>query len=161
MMYRRHRGPIITSVTTPARIEQVTRAIRATLEGDSSVVDEVFTPDVHASLTTTCWSAPCLAVEIEDRAGAFDDVELHPTRWRDLPDEIWVEWTASVFHVGPFSIEDVVIPASGRRTELHGITIAEFTADRISGFCQCWDCAALIDDPSGQERRSRRPSRRT
>ena len=35
-------------MTAPTRIDRVSRAIRATLEGDSSVVDEVFTADVLA-----------------------------------------------------------------------------------------------------------------
>ncbi|MFA5884509.1 MAG: hypothetical protein WDA60_11705 [Acidimicrobiia bacterium] len=136
------------------RVELALRAIRATLEGDSTVVEDLFTHDVRASMSTTVWSAPGLAVEIEDRAGAFADVSLIPNQWRTLDDEIWVEWSASVVHVGPFAIEGVVIEPTGRRTELTGITVAEFTGDRIAGFRQYWDCAALMDDHA-----SRRPHR--
>ena len=138
------------------RIELVERAVLATLEGDSSVVDRAFAPDVHATLTTNVWSSPALGVEIEDRAGAFDDVLLHVTRWRAVGDELWVEWTASVVHVGPLRIEDVVIPPTGRRTELHGITVAEFADDRIGGFREYWDTTALMrDDACGRPPRGR------
>lgn len=136
------------------RLGLMTRAVLATLEGDSSVVASTFAPDVRATMTTSVWSAPGLAVEIEDRAGAFEDVELHVVRARDLGDELWVEWTASVFHVGPFAIDDTVIPPSGRRTELHGITVAEFLDDRITSFRQCWDCATLMEGGA-----TRRPQR--
>lgn len=138
----------------------VTRAIRATLEGDSSVVDELFAPDVHASLVVSVWSAPALAVEIEDRAGAFEDVDLHVARSSCLGEQLWVEWTASVVHVGPFAVDDVLIPASGRRTELCGVTVAEVDDDRIVGFRQYWDCAALMGrtDPPA-DRRPRRGRR--
>ena len=136
-------------MTTDGRVDAVTRAIQATLVGDSSVVDGLFAPDVRACLTTSVWSAPALAVEIEDRAGAFEDVDLHVTRARVLDPEIWVEWTASVFHAGALAVEDVVIPPTGRRTELHGMTVAEFDHDRISAFRQYWDCAALLDDDPG------------
>lgn len=144
-------------MTADDRLRAVTSAIRATLEGDSSVVARLFAPDVHASMTTRVWSAPGLAVEIEDRAGAFEDVDLRVTRARDLEDEVWVEWTASVFHVGALATERVVIPATGRRTELQGITVAEFSCDRITRFRQYWDCAALMeDDACGHPRRRRR-----
>lgn len=135
-------------MTSEDRIALAARAIRAALEGDSSVVEDLFAPDVHACLTASVWSAPGLAVEIEDRAGAFEDVDLHVTRARALDQELWVEWTASVFHAGLLAIDDVHIPPTGRRTELHGITVAEFDHDRITGFRQYWDCAALLDDPA-------------
>ena len=122
------------------------QAVRATLEGDSTAVGTLFTPDVRASISTTVWSAPGLAVEIEDRAGAFAEVDLHPNHWRDIGSEMWVEWSASVAHVGPLAVEDVVLEPTGRRVELAGITVAAFSGDRMSAFRQYWDCAALLDD---------------
>jgi ketosteroid isomerase-like protein len=139
-------------MTTADRLRSVTCAVRATLEGDSTIVDELFAPDVHASMTTSVWSATGLAVEIEDRAGAFEDVDLHVTHWHAPGDELWVEWTAAVFHAGALAIKDAVIPPTGRRTELHGITVAEFTADRIAGFRQYWDATTLLEPDA-----SRRP----
>ncbi len=95
-------------------------------------------------------------MEIEDRAGAFEDVAVHVDRWRTLDDELWVEWTASVFHVGPLAVEDAVIAPTRRWTELHGMTIAEFRGDRIGGFRQYWDCAALMGaDASSRPTRGR------
>lgn len=131
--------------TVTERLDLVVRGIHATLVGDSSVVAELFTDDVRAAtMSTSVWSAPGLAVEIEDRAGAFEDVDVHVQRWRALDDELWVEWAASVFHVGPLAVDDAVIAPTGRRTALHGMTIAEFRGNRIGGFRQYWDCAALM-----------------
>ena len=138
------------------RVELALRAIRATLEGDSTVVEDLFTRDVRASMSTTTWSAPGLAVEIEDRAGAFTDVSVLPIHCRTLDDEIWVEWSASVVHVGPFAVEGVVIEPTGRRAELTGVTVAEFTGDRIAGIRQYWDCAALMDHAGRRPHRGRR-----
>jgi hypothetical protein len=131
------------------RLDLAVTGIRATLVGDSSVVADLFTGDVRAKLSTSVWSASGLAVEIEDRAGAFEDVDVHVQRWRTIEDELWVEWTASVFHVGPLAVDDVVLAPTGRRTELHGMTIAEFRGRRISGFRQYWDCAALLGADAG------------
>lgn len=128
------------------RLTAATRAVLATLEGDSSVVETLFAPDVRATLSTCVWSAPCLAVEIEDRAGTFDDVDLHVTRARDLDGEVWLEWNASVLHVGALAVEDMVIRPSGRRTELHGVTVVDFGDGRITEFRQYWDCAVLLED---------------
>ncbi len=138
------------------RLGLTLQAVRATLEGDSTAVGDLFTPDVRASISTTVWSAPGLAVEIEDRAGAFAEVDLHTNRWRALESELWVEWSASVRHVGPLAVEGAVLAPTGRRIELAGITVAEFAGDRISAFRQYWDCAALMDDhASSRPRRGR------
>lgn len=146
-------------MTSDDRLRAASRAIRATLEGDSSVVDGLFAGDVQASFSTSVWSAPGLAVEIEDRAGAFEDVDLHVTRARELDRELWVEWTASVFHSGALAVEDVVIPPTGRRTELHGITVVEFDGALIRGFRQYWDTAALLDDGGSSPDAPSRPHR--
>jgi len=146
-------------MTPDDRLQAATRAIRATLEGDSSVVDGLFAGDVQACLTTSVWSAPGLAVEIEDRTGAFEDVDLHVTRARDLGDELWVEWTASVFHSGALAVDDIVFPPTGRRTELHGITVVEFDSGLIRGFRQYWDSATLLDDEATASERAA-PARR-
>jgi ketosteroid isomerase-like protein len=140
-----HSGPVRAhDRAVTERVDLVVRGIRATLVGDSTVVADLFTDDVRATMSTSVWSAPGLAVEIEDRAGAFENVDVHVQRWRTLDDELWVEWTASVFHVGPLAVEDTVIAPTHRWTELHGMTIAEFRGNRIDRFRQYWDCAALM-----------------
>ena len=85
----------------------------------------------------------------DERPARGDDREH-----RDDDDEVWVEWVASVRHVGTFPIDDMALPPTGRRRELHGITVAEFAGERIVGFRQYWDCAALMDNHA-----SSRPSR--
>src|SRR5262245_18062039 len=137
------------------RTAAVMRAVRATLEGDSGSVDELFAPNVHARVPVPADSALALSVEIEDRAGVFVDVDLWTVRTRVIDSEVWVEWTASVVHVGSLALDDVVIEASGRRAELHGITVADFIDRRIVTFRQYCDVSALLS-PRRAGRRLRR-----
>ena len=131
------------------------RAVRATLEGDGASVDELFAPHVHARVPGPADSALALSVEIDDRAGVFADIDVWMVRTRVIDNEVWIEWAASVVHVGSLAFDDVVIEASGRRTELRGITVADFTDRRIVTFRQYCDVSALLS-PSRTGRRSRR-----
>lgn len=131
------------------RLALVTRAIRATMLGDSSVVADLFTADVHAVMPARAWSAESLAVEIEDRTDVFAEVVVDATAAHCVDDEIWVEWRAAVTHTGPFAIAEHVIPPSGRNVDLTGVTIAAFDDDLIASFRQYWDSGALIEASEG------------
>ena len=126
------------------RTAAVMRAVRATLDGDSGPVDELFAPDVHARVPVRADSALALSVELEDRAGVFVDVDIWMVRRRVIDNEVWIEWAASVIHVGSLPFDDVVIEASGRRAELHGITVADFIDRRIVTFRQYCDVSTLL-----------------
>ena len=138
------------------RTAAVMRAVRATLEGDSAPVDELFAPDVHARVPVRADSALALSVEIEDRVGVFVDIDVSMVRRRVIDSEVWVEWAASVIHVGSLAFDDVVIEASGRRAELHGITVADFIDRRIVAYRQYCDVSALLS-PRRTGRRLRGP----
>ena len=129
---------------TEFRTATVMRAVRATLEGDSAPVDELFAPDVHARLPGRADSALALSVEVDDRAGVFVDIDIWMVRTRVVDNEVWVEWVASVMHVGSLAFDDVVIEASGTRVELHGITVADFIDRHIVAFRQYCDVSALL-----------------
>ena len=138
--------------TASHRIDLVVRCIEATLTGDSSVVEELFSPHVRASLPTPAFSAVELAVEIEDRRDAFVDVRLGTLQSQDFGAYLWVEWFASVTHVGELISGNTIIEPTGRRAVLHGVTFAEFDGDRIVAYHQYWDCSDLTQPditPSG------------
>jgi ketosteroid isomerase-like protein len=124
----------------------VARAIQASLTGDSSVVARVFTPDVHASLPPSVTCAAELAVEIEDRRDVFADVELSVASSESRGERTWVEWHAEVTHVGSLFVEEALIPATGRRVDVRGITVAEFEGERIARFRQYWDWSGLLHE---------------
>ena len=131
--------------TASHRLDLVVRAVHASLTGDSSVVEELFSPDVQASLPAPAFSAVELAVEIEDRRDAFVDVRVGALQSQDFGPYSWVEWFASVTHVGTLVNGATIIEPTGRRAVLHGVTFAEFRRDRIVVYHQSCDCSDLAD----------------
>ena len=150
----RHPAP---GVPGGSRSSSIARVVRTTLEVDSCVVGELFAPDAQAFLPTSVHSPVAIAVEIEDRLGAFTDVDLRIVHTRDLGSEVWAEWTASVRHTGPFAIDGQVIEPSGCTVELSGVAVAAFAPDgRISAFREYWDSSALARAPDPPRRARRR-----
>lgn len=123
------------------------RAIEATIKGDSTVVKNLYTEDVHGwSPALHVSSATELAVECEDRDEAFSDPELDLRPLDVGEDRACVEWTARVTHSGQLAISDAVaVEPTGARLTLHGVTIAEFEGDRIRSFRQYWDEVQLLE----------------
>jgi hypothetical protein len=122
------------------------RALGASITGDSRVVKDLYTSDVRGwSPAINVSSAAELAVELEDRDTAFTDAELDACPLDVSGDRACVEWTATVTHSGPITIDDdVVIEPTGLRCRLHGVTVAEFDGDRIRSFRQYWDEAEAL-----------------
>jgi ketosteroid isomerase-like protein len=123
------------------------RAIEASIEGDSSVIAELYSDDVEGwSPGLTVSSAVELAVELEDRDEALSDVVLD---FRPLDvggDQACIEWVATATHSGPLlSDDETVLEATGRRVTLQGVTVADFAGDRICAFRQYWDEVALLE----------------
>jgi len=121
----------------------IVRSIHASLVGDSSIVEGLFSPEVQAWLPAHAPSAVAVAVEIEDRCGAFVDVSVGTLQSGTIGPCTWVEWFASATHVGEIVIEDTVFSPTGRRTVLHGVTFAEFDGDQIVAYRQSWESAEL------------------
>jgi ketosteroid isomerase-like protein len=123
------------------------RSLEASIAGDSSVVAELYTDDVTGiapALTVT--SAAELAVELEDRDGAFSDIEITVSPLDVGGARAAAEWIVSVTHSGPLELDDeVVIDPTGLRLSLHGATFADFDGDRISSFRQYWDEVELLE----------------
>ena len=129
------------------RAAVLVQAIEATVAGDSRVVRDLYSDDVHGwSPVMTVSSAAELAVELEDRQEAFSDIDLDVTPLDVGDDQACVEWIATATHSGPLVVdEEVVIEPTGGRFTLHGVTVADFEGDRIRAFRQYWDEVSLLE----------------
>jgi ketosteroid isomerase-like protein len=128
------------------RATVLVQAIEASVAGDSKVIGDLYTKDVHAwSPAMTVSSAAQLAVEFEDREDAFSDIELEMSPLPVGGDQACIEWIATATHSGPLTVDDdAVIEATGRRITLRGVTVADFAGDRIRAFRQYWDEVGLL-----------------
>jgi ketosteroid isomerase-like protein len=135
------------SATSAARADTLARAVAASLCGDSETVAALATDDVVARTpTATVLSALALAVEVEDRASAFSDVDVELDALDVAGDRAVVEWTATMTHTGAFLLrDDVVLAATGVRCSLHGVTVADFDGPRIRALREYWDETALVE----------------
>jgi ketosteroid isomerase-like protein len=133
--------------TNAQRAALLARAIQASIEGDSSVIADLYTDDVRGwSPGLTITSAAQLAVEFEDRDEAFSDIVLDFAPLDVGGDRACIEWVATVTHTGPLvSDDETLIEATGKRVTLRGVTIAEFAGDKIDAFRQYWDEVALLE----------------
>jgi ketosteroid isomerase-like protein len=144
------------TVVDDERCACLVRAIRATVAGDSSTVDELFTEDVVAwSPTVSVRSRVELAVEMEDREEAFTEIELRTSRVVAARHWAFAEWVVSALHSGPlYSDAPAAAPPaagaggpiepSGRRVSMRGVTLAEFDGSRICSVRHYWDEADLL-----------------
>jgi ketosteroid isomerase-like protein len=129
------------------RAATLVRALEASIVGDSGVIGELYTDDVKGwAPALTVSSAAELAVEFEERDGAFSDIELDVSPFDVAGDRACVEWIVSLTHSGPLELDDdIVIDPTGLRVSLHGVTVAEFDGDKISSFRQYWDEVELLE----------------
>jgi ketosteroid isomerase-like protein len=132
--------------STADRATVLVQAIEASVAGDSNMIGDLYTKDVHAwSPAMTVSSAAQLAVEFEDRDDAFSDIELEMSPLPVGGDQACVEWIATATHGGPLVVDDdAVIEATGRRITLRGVTVADFDGERIRAFRQYWDEVGLL-----------------
>jgi ketosteroid isomerase-like protein len=132
------------------RAARLRRAIAAAIRGEVSQLEALFTQDVIGSgPAINVSSREELAIEIEDRDGAFRDVEIAFAALDVSSPNACVEWVASGVHDGPLVLEDSptgVVAPSGRRVRVQGVTIAEFEGDQISSFRTYWDGLPLLAD---------------
>jgi ketosteroid isomerase-like protein len=129
------------------RAATLVRALEASIVGDSGVIGELYTDDVKGwAPALTVSSAAELAVEFEERDGAFSDIELDVSPFDVSGERACVEWVVSLTHSGPLEIDDdTVIDPTGLRVTLHGVTVAEFAGEKIAAFRQYWDEVELIE----------------
>jgi hypothetical protein len=128
------------------RAATLVRALEASIVGDSTVISELYTDDVKGwAPALSVSSAAELAVELEDRDGAFSDVEIDVSPFDVAGDRACVEWVVTLTHSGPLELDDGVLDPTGLRVSLHGVTVAEFEGEKISSFRQYWDEMELFE----------------
>jgi hypothetical protein len=134
--------------TNRTRAVSLMRAVEASITGDVSSLEELFTRDVVGSTPAiTVSSREELAIELEEREDAFSEVEIAVNPLDVGGDQACVEWVASAVHSGPFPLDergDAVLEPTGRRLELRGVTVALFEGEQISTFRHYWDEVALL-----------------
>ncbi len=135
-------------LTADQRSARVTRAIEATVSGDTSAVGELFTADVIAwSPSLTVMSRVELAVELEDHEEAFSEVEVETGPFVSAGDRVCAEWVATATHSGRFVLDGGRwANPTGRRVTLRGATVAEFDGDRICAVRHYWDEIELLSE---------------
>jgi ketosteroid isomerase-like protein len=129
------------------RAAVLARAIQASIEGDSSVIADLYTHDVLGwSPALTVTSTAQLAVEFEDRDEALSDITLECTPLDVGDDRACIEWVATATHTGPLLFDDeTLIEATGKRITLRGVTVADFAGPKIRAFRQYWDEVAFLE----------------
>ena len=139
------RPPVAT--TRSAHGRALRGLLLATVTGESDAIGDLVTDDVIG------WS-PYLRVrscaELVDVVGqnkdTFSEIEVNVRALDEVGDKAVAEWHLAVDHTGPLSVDDdLVIPPTGRRLHLSGVTVAEFDGDRICAFRSYFDDLALIE----------------
>jgi hypothetical protein len=135
-------------VTTNApRAAILVPARRATIEGDSGAVKELYTDGVRAwARALSAASAAELAAEFEKRDDAFSDIQLEAAPLDVGGDFACVEWSVTMTHSGPLTLPDgFLLEPTGLVVTLNGATVAEFDGERICSFRQYRDEFAVLD----------------
>jgi ketosteroid isomerase-like protein len=130
-----------------ARAATLIRSLRASVEGDSSVVGELYTDDVKVwAPALSVSSARELATEFERRDEVFSGIELDVAPLDVAGDYACAEWTVTMTHTGPLVLADgVVVEPTGIRITLNGVTVAEFDGTRICSLRQYWDEFGVLE----------------
>ncbi len=133
--------------TNAERAATLVRALEASIVGDSTVIADLYTDDVRGwAPALDVSSAAELAVEFEDRDGAFSDIDIDVSALDIAGDRACIEWVITLTHSGPLRIdEDFTFDPTDLRVSLHGVTVAEFDGDQISAFRQYWDEVELLE----------------
>ena len=146
-------APPSRSTVTPTVTPRGTRFVSmkpdkiAVVHGDRSTLEGLYTNDVNAwTPALSAASAEELLGEFERRDDAFSDIELEVMPLDVSGDYACAEWRVHMTHTGDLELRDhVVVPASGLRITLNGVTVAEFEGQRICGLRQYWDELAVYE----------------
>jgi ketosteroid isomerase-like protein len=117
------------------------QALHASVQRDLRTLADSFTDDVTAWTPARSTStASELLDEAERRDDAFSEVELEVMPLDVGGDYACAEWRVTMRHTGDLELrERAVVPATGLRITINGVTIAEFDGARICALRQYWD----------------------
>jgi ketosteroid isomerase-like protein len=121
-------------------------ALHAAVRGDRATLSGLYTDDVKA-WTPALWasSAAELLAELDRRDDAFSDVELEVMPLDVGGDCAGAEWRVTMTHSGDLELRDAIVPPTGLRISINGVSIAEFRGDRICALRQYWDEIAVFE----------------
>ena len=130
-----------------AVLEQV---LRGSLDGDREAVVAHCTEDVKAwTPERTVSSRDELLAELDRREDAFSgsgaDADIMVL---DVGGEFaCAEWSVSLTHTGKLELADGrVVEPTGARVTVHGVTVAEYSGERICALRQYWDELGTLED---------------
>jgi len=135
------------TASNEVRANVLVRAVEASVAGDVTSIEELFTRDVvGTSPVLDVTSREELAVELEEREDTFSQIALTVEPLDVCGDRACVEWVATAVHSGALEAgPEVTIEPTGRSVELRGVTVAEFEGDQIRAFRHYWDELALLN----------------
>jgi ketosteroid isomerase-like protein len=133
--------------TNTARTSILERALRGSIEGDSTVIGEVYTDDVRVwAPALSVSSARELAEEFRRRDDVFSGIELEIFPLDVSGDYACAEWTVTMTHSGRLVLADgLVVEPTGIQVTINGATVAEFDVDRICSLRQYWDEFGVLE----------------
>jgi ketosteroid isomerase-like protein len=124
--------------------------LRSSLDGDREAVVAFCTEDVRAwTPERTVSSRDELLAELDRRedtfsgSGADADIML-----LDVGGEFaCAEWSVALTHTRKLELADGrVVEPTGARVTVHGVTVAEFSGERICALRQYWDELGTLED---------------
>jgi ketosteroid isomerase-like protein len=136
-----------TTTLSEVRAVKLRLGLEASVAGDAEPLVDLYTDDIQGcSPAISVSSLEEFAVELEEHAGAFTDIDVTIAPIAVIGDTAYAEWIVSATHSGPFVLDDeITINATGRRVSVRGVTVAEFRGERIKSFRQYWDEVALLE----------------
>jgi hypothetical protein len=124
----------------------LTRALEAGIRGDRGALSDLYVDDVKAwTPAQSASSAAELFALLERRDDAFSDMDLEVTPLDVGGDYACAEWRVAMTHSGELELRDAVVPPTGLRIIINGVTIAEFRGNRICSLRQYWDEFTVLE----------------
>ena len=129
------------------RMDTLVRALRASVQRDYRTLAELYSDDVTAwTPARSTSSASELLDESKRPDAAFTDVELEVMPLDVGGDYACAEWRVTMTHAGDLQLRDrAILPPTGLRITINGVTIAEFDGSRICALRQYWDELAVYE----------------
>jgi len=132
------------------RASLLEQLLRGVVEGDRAAVAALCTEDVKAwTPERTVSSRDELLAELDRREDAFSgsgaDADIMVL---DVGGEFaCAEWSVSLTHTGKLELADGrVVEPTGARVTVHGVTVAEYSGERICALRQYWDELGTLED---------------
>ena len=130
----------------PTQEAQLRRAIVASVSGDVSDIEALYTPDATGcSPATIAQSRAELAAEIAERRDALAHEQVTFGRVDTNGSEVRMEWEATALHVGPLALPGTgaVLEPTGLRLRVRAVIWARFEGSRIASWRGHWEDLAL------------------